>query len=438
MRASRENEVRELRPFSLCRGSPCCPVDATADVPEVPINRQWHWTAASFLALCAATAWLYLTRGWHRIGVPPIGPDRPPFSDAYAQLVTADACLAGAGSWIERVCFLPSIDVLPHAQSYEPWLTFSRLGLGHEQYLVVGWIMVVGFYLATCLLFRPDSWRAAGMLIVLLLSPAVQLAVERANFDLLMATILIASGWLLSRPRLATSVLACALLGLGTTLKIYSGLGTLCAWLATGNRHRRVVAAASILACLLAIAALGPANIIVLGKGAPEGTTRFSTGAHLTLDRYGPIGGSLIVAATFSLCAWLSRPIRAHAQPVEQIGGFAPQAAVFIISWLSAVPLFLLKDSYDYRLVLWLPMLALALRLAGGSPGSVNALGKVMLASFAFAAFVELACRIASSAAAPAWVEYMLVLGKHIGMWNVVFASSILLFAVLRSNRWRS
>lgn len=401
------------------------------------INRSWHWTAASFLALCAATAWLYLTRGWHRFGVPPIGPDHPPFSDAYAQLVTADACLAGAGSWIERVCFLPSIDVLPHAQSYEPWLTFSRLGLGHEQYIVVGWIMVVGFYLATCLLFRPHSWRAAALFVALALSPAVQLAVERANFDLLMATILIASGWLLSRPRLAPSVLACALLGLATALKIYSGLATLFAWLATGNQHRRIVAAVSALACLLAVALLGPANIIVLGQGAPEGATRFSTGAHLTFDRYGPVGGCLVVATAFAFCAWLSRSIRAHGRPVERIDEPAPLAAVFTISWLSAVPLFLLKDSYDYRFVLWLPMLALAMRLARGAPGATNALGRTMLASFAFAAFVELACQIVGFAASPAWIEHMLVLGKHVGMWNLVFASSVLLFAVLRDRRER-
>lgn len=404
----------------------------------MPINRSWPWTAASFLALCSATAGLYATRGWHWLGVPPIGPDRPPFSDTHAQLIAADACLAGAGTWIERVCFLPSIEVLPHAQSYEPWLLLSRLGLGHEHYVAIGWIMVVAFYLAICLLFRPGTARETGLLVVLALSPAVQLAVERGNFDLLMATILIASGSLLARRWLAASVLACALLGLGTTLKIYSGLSTLFAWLAAGSRHRRIVAAASTLACALAIVVLGPANIIVLGEGAPEGATRFSTGAHLTFDRYGPIGGFLVVTVAFALCAWLSRSIRAHGRPIQRIGELAPQAAVFTISWLSAVPLFLLKDSYDYRLVLWLPMLALAMRLARGGPGAIHALGKAMLSSFAFAAFVELACEITGSTGSPAWVEYMLVLGKHIGMWTLVFASSVLLVAVLRSNRQRA
>lgn len=401
-----------------------------------PPDRTRHWTAASFLALCAATAWLYATRGWYRLGVPPIGPERPPFSDAHAQLVTADSCLAGAGTWVERVCFMPSIDVLPHAQSYEPWLLFSRLGLGHEHYVAIGWTMAVTFYLAVCLLFRPGTCRQAVVLVLLVLSPAVQLAVERANFDLLLATILVASGWLLSRRSLIANMAACTLLGVGTTLKIYSGLSTLFAWLASHRTDRRIVAVASACACVLAVAALGPANIVVLGNGAPEGATRFSTGAHLTFDRYGAIGGSLVVAAALAACAAMSRSIFARGRPLEPLVALEPWAAVFTVSWLSAVPLFLLKDSYDYRFVLWLPMLALALRLSRqgrDAPGAMGALGRTMVASYFFAAFVELACSIAASASLPAWVEDALVFGKHLGMWCLVFASGIVLAALIRS-----
>lgn len=401
--------------------------------PASPSNCTWYWTASSFVTLCIATAWLYATRGWDRLGVPPIGPQRPPFSDAYAQLVTADACIAGAGTWVERVCFLPSIDVLPHAQSYEPWLLFSRLGLGHEQYIAIGWTIVVAFYLAVCLLFRPGTWRQAGVLILLVLSPAVQLAVERANFDLLMATILVASGWLLSRRSLIANVMACVLLGVGTTLKIYSGLSTLFAWLATHCTNRRIIAIVSAGTCLLAVAVLGPANIVALGHGAPEGATRFSTGAHLTFDRYGAMGGSLTVAAALAACAWLSRSIFGHGRRANRAVALEPWAAVFTVSWLSAVPLFLLKDSYDYRFVLWLPMLALALRLSSNGRDALGALGRAMVVSYFFAAFVELACKLADSASLPAWVEAALVLGKHFGMWCLVFASSIVLIALIRS-----
>jgi hypothetical protein len=401
-----------------------------------PIDRAWYWTASSFVALCAATAWLYATRGWHRLGVPPIGPDRPPFSDAHAQLVTADACLAGAGTWIERVCFLPSIDVLPHAQSYEPWLSLSRLGLGHEHYIEIGWIMAVAFYLAACLLFRPGTAREAGLLVVLLLSPAVQLAVERANFDLLMATILILSGWLLSRRRMAASVLACALLALGTTLKIYSGLSTLFAWLASRGQDRWITAVVSAGACLFAILVLRVENIFVLFGGAPEGATRFSTGAQLTFDRYGAAGGALVVAVAFAACTWPS--LGARGFRLGTIDARTRQAAVFTVSWLTAIPLFLLKDSYDYRFVLWLPMLALAMHVARDSEGTWRTHGRIMMASFVFSAYVEWACQLATSVSdgvLAAGIERMLVLGKHIGMWSLVFASSTLMLALVRPVR---
>jgi hypothetical protein len=207
------------------------------------------------------------------------------------------------------------------------------------------------------------------------------------------------------------------------------------AWLASAHADRRIVAGASALACLCAITVLGPANILVLAHGAPEGATRFSTGAHLTFDRYGTVGGSLVVAAASAICAWLSRSFAWRGRPLGEADPPTPLSAAFTISWLTAVPLFLLKDSYDYRFVLWLPMLAFAMRLASHAAKPVGRLGKAMLASFAFAAYVELACAVADAASSPAWVVDSLVLGKHVGMWNLVFASSVLLYALLRSQR---
>ena len=108
---------------------------------------------------------------------------------------------------------------------------------------------------------------------------------------------------------------------------------------------------------------------------------------------------------------------------------------MFIVSWLSAIPLFLLKDSYDYRFVLWLPMLAFAARLASdGRAGEITALARAMLCCFAFAAFVELACTLAASAGLPPWVEAAFVLGKHACMWTFVFASGIVMLELLRAN----
>jgi hypothetical protein len=402
--------------------------------PRQPPSTSF-WTGVCFITFCAATALLYATRAWYLLGVAPIGPERPPFSDAHAQLITADACLLGGGTWIERVCFMPSADVLPHAQSYEPWLTFSRLGLRHEHHVAISWVVIVLFYLAVCLLFKPATWRQAGLLTVIVFSSAVQFAVERANFDLVMSTLLIASGWLLSRRHLAASLLACVLLGFSTTLKIYSGLGTLFAWLATNSRRRIPVVCASTAACLLAIAVLGVDNILVLGEGAPEGATRFSTGAHLTVHRYGFAGTALIVAASLSICGWLLRP-----PALSRIRTGEPETAVFLVAWLTAIPLFFLKDSYDYRLVLWLPMLALGAQLARDTEGStgLSRVGQMIVASFITVASVELVCNLLQ-VTLPASVfrhtENLLILVKHAGIWTFVGISSAVFFCIVRSKR---
>lgn len=56
-----------------------------------------HWRLSiSLLLVCATlTAFLWLTRGWIWLGVPPIDPDRPAFSDTYAHLSTAVNCADG-------------------------------------------------------------------------------------------------------------------------------------------------------------------------------------------------------------------------------------------------------------------------------------------------------------------------------------------------------
>ncbi len=406
--------------------------------PIVPthLTSRHAWSAACLLLFCALTLLLHATRGWYLLGVPSVSPDRAPFSDAYAQLATADACLLGAGTWVEHVCFIPSADVLPHAQTYEPWLLFSRLGFTHDHYTAISGIMIVLFYLGVCLLFKPAAPRQALLLALIVLSSAVQLAVERANFDLAMATLLMASGWLLARRSLFASVFACGLLGFGTTLKIYTGLSALFAWLASNSRGRVPVVCASIVACVLAVAVLGIDNILVLGTNAPEGTSRFSTGAHLTFRHYGFAAAALIAVASILACAALLRtgfrtlPRRLFAHE------YTTEIAVFIVSWLTAVPLFFLKDSYDYRLVLWLPMLALAARLARDVelPAALRRAGKAIVIAFISVAWIELACEVAErllTADSFQIAEKLLVLVKHAAMWSLVWLSSALLALIL-------
>src|SRR5690606_12695641 len=121
-------------------------------------------------------------------------------------------------------------------------------------------------------------------------------------------SLLIVAGGLLARAKPRSEVLACAALGLATMLKLYTGLAAFGAWLAAAAGQRRRVALLGAIAGIAAIALVGPHNVLVLGAGAPEGATRFSTGAHLTFAHYGTPGGLGVVAAALALCALVLQP----------------------------------------------------------------------------------------------------------------------------------
>ena len=187
---------------------------------------------------------------------------------------------------------------------------------------------------------------------------------------------------------------------------------------------------------MLAVAVLGIDNILVSGRGAPEGATRFSTGAHLTFHHYGIGSAALIVTASLSISAWLLHPFRGmpallHTRISE------PEASVFIVAWLSAIALFFLKDSHDHCLVLWPPMLALAARLTQDAPPrQMRRAGQMIVASFITIASVELACNLLQATPPPGMfrhAENLLVLARHAGAWAFVCTSSVLFFCIIRS-----
>src|SRR6187402_2359370 len=183
----------------------------------------WRWTVVVLIACVLATASLYATRGWIWLGVAPIGIERVPFSDAAAQLSAADFCSKGFGEHIGGVCFVPSAAAPTHSQTYQPWLAFQRLGLTAAIYRPVAFAMIGLFYLAFCLTLRPRSGGEAFWTLALLFSSAIQLAVERANFDLLTGALLCLAASLLTDRRRFAVLCGCLVLGLDTCLKLYTG-----------------------------------------------------------------------------------------------------------------------------------------------------------------------------------------------------------------------
>ncbi len=397
--------------------------------------RRWRWTILALALALFGTTGLYQTRGWIWLGVPPIGAQRPPFSDAAAQLVAGDVCASGAGQWISGACFLPSIDAETHSQTYEPWLSFQRRGLTASLYVPVAFALIGLFYFAFCLAFRPIGVGEAALLLVLLFSAAVQLAVERANFDLLTSALLCLAAWCLADRRPAMAAAGCLALGFSTSLKIYTLLSCAFAWLAVRAR-RLFVALFAIASCAGAVATIGIDTIRVLGHGAPEGRTRFSTGAHWLAHQYGwPCAVAAcalsLVAAVIAWCA-----LRKH--PLALATLYPRRSALMQIAFLAAVPLFLLKDSYDYRFVLWLPCLALPMALLRqrelATPWRAFCIGLFALAIFVFCAELPCAWLDRLPWRDSAWSRHLIeaiVLAKQFATWllagllGVLFASSI-------------
>ncbi len=407
-------------------------------------NRQpWFWPGVLFVACVLLTLALWLTRGWVWLGVPPINAERTPFTDTSAQIESAMNCSNNLGEWYGTACFVPSLASVPRMQAYEPWLSFQRWGLLDSVALVpwLAWAMVLVFAAALALTLRPHSAGQTVIAFALFATSAVQLAVERGNFDLLIASLLCLAGILLASRRPSVGVTGALVLSLTTMLKLYTGLAALLAW-TVSRVSWRIMLPVSVLALVLAVLVVGPRELWVLGQGAPEGATRFSSGARWLFLQHSAGAGmaaiGLAVAAAAAALLWL----RCESLPDPQ--RWPRRVAVFQIAFLTAVPLFLLKDSYDYRFVLWLPCLALPLAwLADGTVSSRwRALAIALIALFVFVAGVEMPAHWLDdlSARGHGWATTTaatLGLVKQFGAW-LLAALLTVLYARMLHRQWRA
>jgi hypothetical protein len=335
----------------------------------------------------AITFALWLTRGWVLIGVPHYDPQLKPFSDAYLVL-WGPSNAGGTGEWVSGACFIPSMAAEAHTQSYEPWFAFFA-GASAVHVLPVAASMIALFYLAIAATMRPASAREAASACCYL-HPAV-LGWWSANFDLHRQTV--RRPWrLLASERAVGAAGGCLVLAFATMLKIYTGLAGALAWLVAPKRRWSTVIAA-VAGSVLAVAVLGPDTILVLGRGAPEGSTRFSTGAHWLLRNRGATSAWVTIAAAL-IATGASAAMLARA-PRPTFQAWPKRTAAFNVAFLVAVPLFFVKDSYDYRFVLWLPCLALPLAwLRGGVDVAWRRLAVATLALYFVTTSVELPCAL--------------------------------------------
>jgi hypothetical protein len=139
------------------------------------------------------------------------------YLDSQAVLAAVDAVRHGLDPYAAN-----PLDPLFRNHKYSDWWFALRwLGLTGEDNFAVGTAWIALFAVAVGSTVRPRTLREAGWLALLLVSPPVLLAVNRANNDLVIFAVLAATGAAAAGTSTVRQVLAVGLLSLATGLKFY-------------------------------------------------------------------------------------------------------------------------------------------------------------------------------------------------------------------------
>ena len=309
---------------------------------------------AVYLAAIAGYRQLSGTDVWAFPGVPP-GPSL--FFDARNLTAAWECQRLGYDPLYENPC-----DPWKRPLMYlRPWLAFESLGLDQSDTSAVAWMLIAAMFFLFALLAGRVPAGTGLMLACAACSPAVMLAVERANMDVALFS-LVAAAVLLWRVRPGTAhVVSPMLVLLGATAKLYP-VFALPAFLLTRSR----VASRAALLCAAAFGAYLIYNlrdIIHVAEIATQGQL-YSYGARILpahlyhamgADRWtGPATLKQLLAAlplgiiAIAIVVQAQRRLRRHAeQPTDTAAsllGFHVGALIYLGTFMTA-------NNFDYRLV---------------------------------------------------------------------------------------
>jgi hypothetical protein len=272
------------------------------------------------------------------------------FADTYAVLAASDAHRAG----IDPTVVNP-LDILDRAHGYSDWwYGLAHLGLTRDHNFLVGASWVLSFLVVAWLTLRPADPAAAARFAVLVLSPPVLFAVNRANNDLLIFAFL-GVATLVLRPGKTWSWLpALALIALSTGLKFYPVVAAIIFLLLRPSRRLVLVAATA--ALVLGVVLLTVWSTLARGQFALPATL-YTFGAPTLLRDLGYAGThTLLIAGAFlALCAAALNRARLTVGLADDSIDFHTRA-LFLLGATTLLACFLAGVSYSYRWIfaLWL------------------------------------------------------------------------------------
>jgi hypothetical protein len=226
---------------------------------------------ALYFAIVAIPRLLWSFDVWPGLGVPS-GPTL--FYDARNVAAAADCQRLGYDPLVNNPCD-PTNRVLVYPRV---WLLLGHLGLEQSQTPLFG-TLVVGLFLASLLLFLGRLTLGQGVVAAIAVSsPAVMLAVERGNMDLVLFAVFVAAVLLWrTRPQIAVMV-SPVMIVLAAVAKLYAVFALPVFAFTRERRIRWVVVACVAIPLLYIVFSLDDIKAIA---SAPEGGLLFSYGIRI-------------------------------------------------------------------------------------------------------------------------------------------------------------
>jgi hypothetical protein len=310
--------------------------------------RTATWVGGFVLATW--TACFLFPRVWVMTG---IGEANRPFIDLYGILAAVDAARAGVDPFVPN-----SFDPYhrPHVYT-EWWLELGRLGLTRADTVWLGVALVAVVMLTALVMVRPRTRREGAGLVLLLISPAFLLTVNRANNDLVVFVLISAGLLCFRRENWEPRALGVLLFALSAVLKYYP-LVTLVLLLEVRSR-RGLLGSLVLYALVLALAWPGmEPGLKSAAKYIPQPDWLYAYGAPVLLRNFGLTGalGWLLPAGLITVWA----AVGAWGKRVEPRSESSPEGSAaereFIVGAAMLAGLFFLGSSFVYKLVfaIWL------------------------------------------------------------------------------------
>jgi hypothetical protein len=314
------------------------------------------------LPLALFTVWalyifgLYQFKLWAWVGVPHM---EPLFADLHAILSAAECHDRGLNVFVTNPC-----DALGRIHVYGSlWLNITRLGLNPSHLVPLGIFVDLIFMALAVFLIAPQSSKQVALTCLILFSPAVTLALERANNDLIVFALTACSAILISfRHRIATLSSLC-LIYLSSVLKIYPSVlfGTIL--LVVKRRPKELILIVGVSSFLIACWLITNLNEILLLKDlVPKPLDHYTTGAKTLFIYLGrPYPQILLIPETWRLitfagfiamCAWWLAGRLTFAPMQASKLSFKYTLFVFGLSILFFT--YTVNSNYDYRWIFFI------------------------------------------------------------------------------------